>query len=95
MEYTKYECGGDEFRLELIVVLCVQVTDVAPKPAVVQTLSAVTDHGGQSHFQAAITDVKKERPPTYTKVSPPRSSTVYILLYEQQPKPAARLTFYM
>lgn len=46
----------------------------APKPAVVQTLSAVPDRGSQPCFQAAITETKKEPPPTFSQVSPTRPS---------------------
>ncbi|XP_062280140.1 transcription initiation factor TFIID subunit 4 [Scomber scombrus] len=45
----------------------VKVIGVAPKPAVVQTLSTVTDQGGQSHFQTVVTDTKKEPPPTFSQ----------------------------
>ncbi|XP_067454088.1 transcription initiation factor TFIID subunit 4 isoform X2 [Thunnus thynnus] len=45
----------------------VKMIGVAPKPAVVQTLSAVADQGGQPHFQAAITETKKEPPLTFSQ----------------------------
>ncbi|KAM7410695.1 hypothetical protein PAMA_001908 [Pampus argenteus] len=45
----------------------VKVVGAAPKPAVVQTLSAVADPTVQPRFQAAVTETKKEPPPTFSQ----------------------------
>ncbi|XP_034386588.1 transcription initiation factor TFIID subunit 4 [Cyclopterus lumpus] len=42
----------------------VKVIGVTPKPAVVQTLSAVSERGSQLRFQAVATETKKETPTT-------------------------------
>ncbi|GAA6226205.1 transcription initiation factor TFIID subunit 4-like [Lates japonicus] len=43
------------------------VIGVAPKPAVVQTLSAVSERGSQPRIQAPVTETKKEPPPTLSQ----------------------------
>ena len=43
---------------------------VAPKPAVVQNLGAVSERGSQPHIQAAVTETKKEPPVTFSQVNP-------------------------
>ncbi|GLD65340.1 transcription initiation factor TFIID subunit 4-like protein, partial [Lates japonicus] len=45
----------------------VKVIGVAPKPAVVQTLSAVSERGSQPRIQAPVTETKKEPPPTLSQ----------------------------
>ncbi|KAI3368714.1 hypothetical protein L3Q82_025410 [Scortum barcoo] len=45
----------------------VKVIGVAPKPAAVQTLSAVSERGSQPHIQPVITDTKKEPTTTFSK----------------------------
>lgn len=62
----------------IVLVICisdglycaVQVIGVAPKPAVVQNLSAVSERGSQPRIQAVITETKKEPPATFSQVSP-------------------------
>ncbi|XP_074523815.1 transcription initiation factor TFIID subunit 4-like isoform X2 [Halichoeres trimaculatus] len=43
------------------------VIGVAPKPAVVQPVSAVSEHRGRPLFQGVVTEPKKEPPVTYTQ----------------------------
>uniref|UniRef100_A0A3B4V4U2 TAF4B RNA polymerase II, TATA box binding protein (TBP)-associated factor n=1 Tax=Seriola dumerili TaxID=41447 RepID=A0A3B4V4U2_SERDU len=45
----------------------VKVISVAPKPAVVQTLSAVSERGSQLRMQAAVTETRKEPPTTFSQ----------------------------
>ncbi|XP_023249074.1 transcription initiation factor TFIID subunit 4-like [Seriola lalandi dorsalis] len=45
----------------------VKVISVAPKPAVVQTLSAVSERGSQLRMQAAVTETIKEPPTTFSQ----------------------------
>jgi len=47
----------------------VQVIGVTPKPAVVQTVSAVSDRGSQPGIQVVATETKKETPTTIDQVS--------------------------
>ncbi|XP_075342286.1 transcription initiation factor TFIID subunit 4-like [Odontesthes bonariensis] len=44
-----------------------QVIGVAPRPAVVQNISAVSERGSHSHTQAAPTDTQKEPPRTFSQ----------------------------
>ncbi|XP_071342895.1 transcription initiation factor TFIID subunit 4-like isoform X3 [Trachinotus anak] len=45
----------------------VKVISVAPKPAVVQTLSAVSERGSQLRMQAAVTETRKQTPTTFSQ----------------------------
>ncbi|TMS20112.1 Transcription initiation factor TFIID subunit 4B [Larimichthys crocea] len=45
----------------------VKVIGVAPKPAVVQNLSAVSERGSQPRVQAVVTETKKEPPATFSQ----------------------------
>ncbi|XP_040895422.1 transcription initiation factor TFIID subunit 4 [Toxotes jaculatrix] len=45
----------------------VKVIGVAPKPAVVQTLSAVSERGSQPHNQEGVTETKKEPSATFSQ----------------------------
>ncbi|KAG8003236.1 putative ATP-dependent RNA helicase DDX10 [Nibea albiflora] len=45
----------------------VKVIGVAPKPAVAQNLSAVSERGSQPRIQAVITETKKEPPATFSR----------------------------